>query len=124
LHYYGPSPFLFKTQQETIKNILNEIGDVGSYSTKEFDLDGDGKKEAIVIYARGTHHSGVKVMRFDGDKADIIFNESCSTPNADFKIVKGVPTIMLEDSDYGLDYATGKRHKRTYRWDGKNFIKG
>src|SRR4030042_608604 len=29
---------LSRTQQETIKSIINEIGDVGSYSTKRFDL--------------------------------------------------------------------------------------
>jgi hypothetical protein len=109
-------------QQEAIKNIINEIGDAWSYNTQEYDLDCDGRKEAIVIYVRGTHHSGAKVLKFDGDKAEIIFDESCSTSNVDFKIVRGVPTIVLEDSDYDPDYDTSKRHKRTYRWNDKSFV--
>lgn len=111
---------LNKSHQNTIKKIMKkELA--WFYKIKPIDLDKDGEKEAVVIYAFGTHHSGVKVIKFSGEKTDILFEDTSATPNIEFKIYKGTPIIIVEESEYAPDYASSRRYKKIYQWDGKTF---
>ena len=111
--------------ENQVKKIMdNEVG-IWSYETKEFDLYKDGRKEAIVIYAFGTHQSGARVIRFDNkNNPEIIFEHVTNTANTEFKIINGIPTLIFVESGYVPDYATGKRYKKTYKWNGKEFRLG
>lgn len=113
---------LTKVQQEAIEKLVAEEGTMGiPPNIIEVDLNKDGKKEDIVICERPPHHSGVKVVKFNGDKAEVIFEHFSNTAETQFKIINNIPTLIFEESDYTPDYATGKRYKEIYQWDGKTF---
>lgn len=85
---------------------------------QQVDLDKDGKKEVVAIYAASSKSSGVRVIKFSNDKGDVIFERIFNTPNTKFEVRKGIPTIISEE----IDYTSGRRLKNTYHWDGKAFI--
>lgn len=114
------SASLTLAQKKAIKKIVDEDLGIDPHTT-EVDLNKDGQKEVIVIYGRFPHHSNVEVIKFDGDKTNILFEEASNTPNIIFKIIKKIPTLIIEQSDYTPCYETGKIHKEIYQWDGKTF---
>ena len=115
---------LTDSHNRAVNEIMEKDGVVtGAYSVEEVDLDKDGQNETVVTYITGLHHTGAKVIKFDGDKPVVLFEHGCSTPNARFEIVNNIPTLIFEESNYTPDYATGKRYEETYRWDGKTFSK-
>lgn len=85
---------------------------------QEIDLDKDGTKEIIAIYATGVNSSGVKVIKFDKGRGNIIFTRIFNTPNTKFEMRKGIPVIKFEETGQ----APGRRVKGAYRWDGKAFV--
>lgn len=83
---------------------------------QEIDLDKDGEKEIVAIYVTNTYSSGVAVVKFDNDKGRVIFERTFNTPNIKFEIIKGIPTIILDEK---AEYSTLRRFK--YFWDGEAF---
>ena len=81
------------------------------------DFTGDGKKEIVAVYSAKKNTSGVKVIKFDGSTAEIMYVNIFTAPNTKFEVKKGIPTISLEE----LDPVSGLRLKRIYCWDGKTF---
>ena len=85
---------------------------------QQVDLDNDGKKEIVAIYAAAVNSSGVKVIKFDKDKGDVVFERVFNnTPNVKFVMKDNIPSLVVEE--------TGKirrcKLKSIYRWDGKAF---
>lgn len=103
-------------KQEIKKKFLDDI--LVFLDLQQVDLDKDGKKEVVAIYAAGSKSSGVRVIKFSKDKGDVIFERIFNTPNTKFEVRKGIPTIISEE----IDYTSGRRLKNTYHWDGKAFI--
>lgn len=108
-------------KQAVRKFLLGEDGE--SFFVEEADLDKDGQNELIVSYLAGLHSLSTKVIRLKGDECEVLFERVSSTPNTDFKIIDGVPTLVFEESDYTPDYNTGKSHEEIYQWDGSKFRK-
>ena len=85
---------------------------------QELDLDNDGEKEIIAIYSTYINLGGVKVIKINDGEGAVIFKHLSSTPIIKFEVIKGIPTIMLED----IDFASGHRVRKIYRWRDKSFI--
>ncbi|MFH1269492.1 MAG: hypothetical protein ABIH75_00345 [Candidatus Omnitrophota bacterium] len=85
---------------------------------KQIDLDNDGTKDIIAIYSTNVNSSGVKVIKFHGDKGDVIFERSFNNP-------PGVKLVMDQDTPMLIvertNEASGRKIKDIYRWDGKSF---
>mgnify|MGYP001604071316 FL=1 len=85
---------------------------------QQVDLDNDGKKEIVAIYATAVNSSGVKVIKFDKDKGDVVFEHVFnSPPNVKFVMEDNIPTLIVEETIQ----ATGRKLKSIYRWNGKAF---
>jgi len=87
---------------------------------EQVDLDKDGKKEIVAIYTAGANSSGVKVIKFYGDKGDVIFERIFNTPNVKFAIKDNNPCLIVEVTEQATGCTT-HRLKGVYRWDGKVF---
>jgi hypothetical protein len=81
------------------------------------DLEGDGRKEIVAVYTAKAHTSGVKVIKFAGDQADIMYVHIFNSPNTKLAVRKGMPEIVSEE----FDPFRGFPLKKTYVWDGKTF---
>ena len=84
---------------------------------QQVDLDNDGKKEIVAIYATAVNSSGVKVIKFDKDKGDVVFEHVFNSPNVKFVMKGNIPTLIVEE----IIPATGCKLKNIYRWNGKAF---
>ena len=85
---------------------------------QELDLDNDGEKEIIAIYSTYLNLGGVKIIKVNDGKVDVIFKHLSGTPIIKFEVIKSIPTIILED----IDFASGHRVRKIYRWRNKSFI--
>jgi hypothetical protein len=103
-------------KQEPQKRIMDDV--LFFRELQQIDLDKDGTKEIIAIYATGVNSSGVKVIKFDKDRGNIIFKRIFNTPNTKFEMKKGIPVIKFEE----IGQVAGRRVKGAYCWDGKAFI--
>lgn len=83
---------------------------------QEVDLDADGKKEVVAVYACGENSSGVKVVKSINGKDSVIFNRIFSSKNTKFQVKNGIPSIVAEEYD-----SAGRKLKRAYLWDGAAF---
>ena len=64
---------------------------------QQVDLDNDGKKEIVAIYATAVNSSGVKVIKFDKDKGDVVFERVFNNPpNVKFMMEDNIPTLIVE----------------------------
>ena len=106
-------------KQEPQKRITDDVRNF--LDLQQIDLDKDGEKEIIAIYATGVNSSGVKVIKFDKDRGNVIFERIFNTPNTKFEMKKGIPTIIVEETVQATG-CTGGRLKNIYCWDGKAFI--
>jgi len=88
---------------------------------EQVDLDRDGVKEIIAIYATGNNSSGVKVIKFHNDKGDVVFQRIFNTPDVKLLMKKNIPTLIVEESVQVAAGCRGGRIKSVYRWDGKAF---
>jgi len=84
---------------------------------QQVDLDNDGKKEIVAIYATAVNSSGVKVIKFDKDKGDVLFERVFNSQNLKFVVEGNIPTLIVEETIQ----ATGSKLKSIYRWNGKAF---
>lgn len=87
---------------------------------EQIDLDKDGMKEIIAIYATDINSTGVKVIKFHNDGGDVIFKRVFNTPNVEFAMRSGIPTLIVQEKEQTTGCAWGGL-KSTYRWDGKAF---
>ncbi len=87
---------------------------------QQVDLDNDGIKEIVAIYATAVNSSGVKVIKFTNDKGNIIFERILNSPNTKLEIKKGIPVLIVEETTQAIG-CSGGRIKSIYRWDGKAF---
>lgn len=95
------------------------LDDVSAFrDLQQIDLDNDGIKEIVAIYATPANSSGVKVIKFDKGKGDVLFEHVfTSSPNVKFVIQENTPTLIVEETIP----AAGSKFKSIYRWDGKVF---
>lgn len=104
------------TRQETMKKIMDDV--LVFLDLQQIDLDKDGEKEIVAIYTTGVNSTGVKVIKFSRDIGSIIFERIFSTPNTKFEVKKGIPTLIVYESNYVRGFS---RLRKVYRWDGKSF---
>ena len=103
------------------RTIAEEGGFNSMCAASLLDLDGDGSQEAVFTFAAGSHGSQARAIQWKRGKSVVLFAGGSSTPNTDFVRVRGVPTIVLERSDYEPDYVAGKRTQQLYPWNGITF---
>ncbi len=103
-------------KKETKKGMMDDV--LFFRDLQQVDLDKDGEKEIIAIYATGVNSSGVKVIKFDKDRGNVIFERIFNTPNTKFEMKKGIPVIKFEE----IGRVAGRRVKGAYCWDGKAFV--
>src|SRR3989338_5270625 len=65
-------------QKESIRKIITEE-DPTLFNIERIDLDRNGVKEVIFTYVSGAHSSGAKVVRFNGNELQIIFQHGSTT---------------------------------------------
>jgi len=86
---------------------------------QQVDLDNNGTKDIIAIYSTYVNSSGVKVIKFDKDKGDVVFEHVFNNPpNVKFVMEGNIPTLIVEETIP----ATGRKLKSIYRWNGKAFM--
>lgn len=84
----------------------------------QIDLDNDGEKEIVAVYAIDPQSSGVKVIKVSNeDGKNIIFKKAFGTPHIEFEVIDGVPAITVRE----LNPSGGCEVKKIYYWDGKAF---
>lgn len=92
------------------------------YSLIKVDLDRDGQQEYIVV-AYATGQSGrVRVIRFRGKEATVIFDRTSKTPNVSFTMRNNIPRLRFEELTCVPDCATGGQYTVSYEWGGKTFV--
>ncbi|MDD4895035.1 MAG: hypothetical protein PHW54_06980 [Candidatus Omnitrophica bacterium] len=87
----------------------------------QVDLDNDGQKEIIAIYTPALNSSGVKVIKFYGDKGEVVFERNFDTPNLKFRMKGRAPTLIAEYKSEATGCSSGIT-KDFYRWDGNAFV--
>jgi len=102
-------------ESEVKKGVLDDV--LVFRDLEQIDLDKDGVKEIVAIYATGINSTGVKVIKFHNDKGDVIFEHIFNTPSVKFAIKDNIPTLMVEETIQ----TTGSKLKSIYHWDGKAF---
>lgn len=105
-----------KTQAK--KGVLDDV--LTFRDLQQVDLDKDGIKEIVAIYATGINSSGVKVIKFHNDIGDVIFGRIFNTTDVKFAMNDNVPTLIVERTVQARGCA-GSRLKSIYHWDGKAF---
>ena len=102
-------------EPEVRKSALDDV--LVFRNLQQVDLDNDGKKEIVAIYATAVNSSGVRVIKFDKDKGDVVFEHVFNSQNLKFAMEDNVPTLIVEETIQ----ATGRKLKSIYRWNGKAF---
>ena len=98
------------------KSVLDDV--LVFRDLQQVDLDNDGTKDIIAIYSTTLNSSGVKVIKFDKDKGDVVFERVFNNPpNVKFMMEDNIPTLIVEETIQ----ATGRKLKSIYRWNGKAF---
>ncbi len=100
------------------KSVLNDV--YVFHDLAQVDLDKDGQKEIVAIYVAALNSSGVKVIKFHGEKGDIIFEHVFDTPTLKFMMKGKTPTLMAEYKGDGTGCSSRKRV--FYRWEGSAFV--
>ena len=101
---------------EVRKRVLDDV--LVFRDLQQVDLDNNGTKDIIAVYSTNVNSSGVKVIKFDKDKGDVVFEHVFnSPPNVKFVMEDNIPTLIVEETIQ----ATGRKLKSIYRWDGKAF---
>ncbi len=109
--------------REIIEQTIEEEGGFNGLCVASLlDLDGNGSQEAVFTFAAGAHGSQARAIRWEDGKPVVLFAGGSNTPNTDFVRVRGVPAIVLEQSDYEPDYVAGKRTQQLYPWNGTTFV--
>lgn len=86
---------------------------------QQIDLDKDGEKEILAIYAAGADSTGVRVIKSNRKKGEhIIFERVFNTPDVKLKLKAGAPYVIVR----GSGQAAGCGLRKTYHWDGKAFV--
>lgn len=109
------------SHQRTLNRLIEEDGGSTISNIESVTLPPAGMLAYVLLYPVGAHASRVQVVAFRKEKPIILFESGSGTPNTDFRIEQGVPTIILEQSDYNPDYVTGKRSREFYAWNGATF---
>lgn len=86
---------------------------------QQVNLDKDGEKEILAVFAGRANTSGVKVIKPSlGEEKGVIFEQVFPTPNTRIVIKDDEYAIIAEDFDIGQERVV----KKTYRWNGKAFV--
>ena len=101
---------------EVKKRVLDDV--LVFRDLQQIDLDNNGTKDIIAVYSTNVNSSGVKVIKFDKDKGDVVFERVFNNPpNVKFVMEDNIPTLIVEETIP----ATGRKLKSIYRWNGKAF---
>ncbi len=110
------------SQQRTLNRLIEEDGGSPGIAVVEpVVLPPHSEQAYVLLYPTGVHASRVQVVAFHQGKPTVLFAGGSSTPETDFRIEQGVPTVILEQADYEPDYVTGKRSREFYAWNGATF---
>jgi len=110
---------------ELVNAILSQkevTGDVVIFKDiRQLDIDKDGEKEIITVFAGKARTSGVKVIKPSlGEENSVIYEQLFATPNTQIVIKEGACTIIAEDFDLDKESVV----KKSYHWNGKTFVPG
>ncbi len=100
------------------KSVLDDV--YVFHDLAQVDLDNDGQKEIVAIYVAALNESGVKVIKFRGDKGEVIFEHVFDTPTLKFMMKGKTPMLMAEYKGDGTGCSSRKRV--FYRWQGNAFV--
>jgi len=89
---------------------------------QQVDLDKDGEKEMIAVYATAANNSGVKVIKFYNGKGEVIFGRHFESPYIKLMMEKNTPVLITEEITQVAAGCSGVRTRNVYRWNGKAFI--
>ncbi len=102
-----------ETQKKPLDNVL------AFRDLRQVDLDNDGIKEIVAIYATNNNLSGVKVIKFHDEKGEVIFERVFDSPDVKFQMKDNIPAIIVEKTNQNLGCTRGLED--IYRWNGKAF---
>ena len=85
------------------------------------DLDGDGRPEIIVAGVFGSRASYAAVYRVVDRKPVRIFSRRANSPDADFEVVDGVPSLVFVQRSGGTG-ASSRALREVFVWNGKEFV--
>lgn len=99
------------------KEILADV--VVFKDLQQIDLDKDGDKEIVAVYATNSNSTGVRVIKTNKQKGKHIISEQIfNTSYVKFHLKNGTPSIIVRQPEY----AAGCGLKKIYHWDGKAFV--
>lgn len=84
---------------------------------KQIDLDNDGKKDIIALYANNQDSKGVKVIKIKNGQSAVIFNRIFGPKQIKLEVQNHTPVIIIKEG-----YSIFSHPKEIYRWNGKTFI--
>lgn len=107
-----------KTQPK--KGVLDDV--LVFKDLQKVDLDNDGQKEMVAIYTTNKSNNlvGVKVVKFQKDRGEIIFERIYNASKIEFTIKDNIPTIIVEHAVQSSGCASGKI-RSYYQWNGTAF---
>lgn len=86
---------------------------------QQIDLDKDGDREIVALYATGSNSTGVRVIKINKQKGKrIIFDQIFNTPDVKFKLKNDTPSIVVRQPEY----LAGCGLTKIYHWDGRAFV--
>ncbi len=103
------------SEPQAKKRVLDDV--LVFRDLQQVDLDNDGKKEIVAIYATVVNSNGVKVIKFDNEKGEVVFERVFNSQNLKFVMNGNIPTLIVEE----IIPATGSKLKSIYHWNGKAF---
>jgi hypothetical protein len=102
-------------EQNVVREIMPDV--LVFRDLRQIDLNGDGHKEIIAVYTTKTNLSGVRAIRDNNGKEEIIFEKIFDSPDIKLVVRNGTPVIVCEATD-----PLGRRLRRAYCWNGSGFV--
>jgi len=117
---HAERPGLTQQQRGAIEDIVvaGEAGRLNACQAAQIDLDRDGAQETVIVFKVGSHGSQARVLRWQGERPTVLFENGSDTPNTAFCLAEGVPTINLERSQQ----LPAEAVQLAYQWDGGAFV--
>ncbi len=100
-------------KQQPKKRILEDV--LVFRDLQQVDLDNDGTKEIVAIYATSNNSTGVKVIKLFDDNGNVVFERIFSTPDVKFWMKNKVGLLSVDSKSEPY----GRKIRSVYRWDSK-----
>lgn len=100
------------------KGILDDV--LVFRDLQQVDLDNDGIKDVVAIYATADNLTGVKAIISRDGKGEVAFEDVFNTADVKLAMKDNRPALIVEQKNESTGCADG-RIKSVYQWDGKAF---